>query len=114
MIDETDVGRSDDTTGTTVQDAIAVARLAALDHFEYDRCREAEAQKLGVRVSTLDVQVKSARAAETVPPGQGRALNLREADPWPEPVDGGILRGDRTAAIRQLVIVGLPAARALV
>jgi hypothetical protein len=37
-----------------------IARLAALDPLTYDRCRHAEAEKLGVRVSTLDAEVDKA------------------------------------------------------
>ena len=39
-----------------------IARLAALSPIEYDRARQAEADQLGARVSTLDAEVKRARA----------------------------------------------------
>ena len=38
-----------------------LARLAALSDFEYDRCREAEAQALNIRPATLDKEVAKAR-----------------------------------------------------
>jgi putative DNA primase/helicase len=42
-------------------DADTYARLAALPPAEYDRCREQEANALGVRVSTLDAEVEKLR-----------------------------------------------------
>ena len=39
----------------------AIARLAALRPIDYERCRQAEADRLGVRVGTLDEEVKKAR-----------------------------------------------------
>lgn len=44
-------------------DALAIARLAALPGIEYDRCRESEASRLGIRVATLDAEVAAARRA---------------------------------------------------
>lgn len=44
-------------------DALAIARLAALDPLAYDRIRKAEAAKLGIRPETLDKQVQAARRA---------------------------------------------------
>jgi hypothetical protein len=41
----------------------AVARLAKLKPMEYDKARQTEADKLGVRVATLDKEVAAARAA---------------------------------------------------
>ena len=70
----------------------SVAELAKLPPLQYDRCREVEAKRLGVRVGTLDREVAKARGdnSETVP-GQGRPLDLPEPQPWPEPVDGEAL-----------------------
>ncbi len=70
-------------------DEAAIARLAALAPLEYDRVRETQAERMGVRVATLDKQVSAARheaAGETTL--QGRALKIEPPEPWPEPVDG--------------------------
>jgi hypothetical protein len=53
----------EDASSTMVRDALVVARLATFDPFEYDRCREDEARKLGIRAQTLDAQVRAARGA---------------------------------------------------
>jgi putative DNA primase/helicase len=111
---------AEDTSSTMVRDALVVARLATLDPFEYDRCREDEARKLGIRAQTLDAQVKPARAANVsaargagaVVPSQGRPLDSPVIEPWPDPVDGAELLDDLTEVIRRFVIVGLAAARA--
>jgi putative DNA primase/helicase len=70
-----------------------LARLAALSPIEYDRCREAEAERLGVRVTTLDSEVKRRRPADAGDGDrlQGRPLELPEPEPWHEPVDGAAM-----------------------
>jgi hypothetical protein len=69
-----------------------IARLAALSLIEYERCREAKAEKLGCRKSILDFLVNAKRLL-TRPPGegdnlQGTAVRLVDVEPWPEPVNG--------------------------
>ena len=65
-----------------------LARLAALSAFEYDRCREAEAQALNVRPATLDKEVAKARgqAAEDAEDDEVDDF-LVDPEPWPESVD---------------------------
>ncbi len=65
-----------------------VGELAQLSPIEYDRVRESAAGKLGVRVSTLDAEVKKTRGAAGDDNAQGQAVDLAEPDPWPHPVDG--------------------------
>jgi hypothetical protein len=43
------------------QQRIEIKRLATLTPFEYDKCRKAEAKKMGVRTDTLDAEVEKAR-----------------------------------------------------
>jgi putative DNA primase/helicase len=52
-----------DYTGDAAADALAFARLATLSPPEYDRVRKAEAERLGIRVDTLDALVANARRA---------------------------------------------------
>lgn len=79
-----------------------VAELARLEPFEYDRRREAAARDLSVRVGTLDDAVKAARASDVEgSTGQGRALQLPEIEPHPEPVDGAELLSELAAAVRR-------------
>jgi hypothetical protein len=52
-------------------------RLAALPPFEYDRVRLKEAERLGVRVGTLDDEVAKLRADDEPPASAGRSLTLK-------------------------------------
>jgi Protein of unknown function (DUF3631) len=83
----------DDDSATTGDTDETIARLAALSPIEYDRAREAEAQALGIRVSTLDRMVAQARGNGEDPAGQGHAITFAddEETPWPAPVDGARL-----------------------
>ena len=85
----------------------AVERLAKLKPAEYDRVRKSEADKLGVRVGTLDHDVEAARPApaEDEESGKGKALDLPEPEPWPEPVDGAALIADLVKQIQRFVIL---------
>ncbi|MCE9522323.1 MAG: DUF3631 domain-containing protein [Alphaproteobacteria bacterium] len=70
----------------------AVKRLAALSAFDYDRVRSAEAEKLGVRVTTLDSAVERGRGPVSSDVArQGAVLKLALPEPWPSPVDGAVL-----------------------
>jgi hypothetical protein len=90
----------------------AVERLAKLKPADYDRVRKAEADKLGVRVGTLDRDVEAARPvpAEGEESGKGKALDLPEPELWPEPVDGAALIADLVKQIRKFVILSEHAA----
>ena len=82
-----------DDAGFTIEegngDATAIGRLAGLDVLTYERCREAEAKAMGIRVAVLDLEVEAqrrssrARIAEddAVPPDcTDEALALKFAD----------------------------------
>ena len=77
------------TSGADNPDEQSVTRLAALSPLEYDRCRQEEADRLGVRVGTLDDVVKARQEGPKDNDGlQGKAIEWPETEPWPEPVDG--------------------------
>ncbi|WP_454742190.1 DUF3631 domain-containing protein [Cupriavidus necator] len=86
--------------GEPETDEQAVARLAALTPFQYDRVRNTEAKRMGVQVSTLDRKVKNwrgnAAAADTAP--------FEDVEPHPEPVDGAVLLSDIASTIRRFVV----------
>jgi putative DNA primase/helicase len=65
-------------------------RLAALPPLEYERCRDAEAERLGVRVSVLDkmVDTKRPNSGAQADDLQGRTLNLADVELWPDAVNG--------------------------
>jgi hypothetical protein len=83
-----------------------IARLAALSRIEYDRQRRPVAEVLGIRVETLDDEVKQARKAADPAQGaadfaQGKAVVVREVEPWPDRVDGAALFDDISTAIQK-------------
>ena len=82
-----------------------VRRLAALGVLDYERERKSAADRLNVRASVLDAFVKKERETSDGSGGQGRALSLRESEPWPEPVDGAELLSDLSTAIRRHVVM---------
>ncbi len=71
-----------------------VQELARLSPIEYDRRREPEAKKLGIRVTTLDDEVKKTKITGTESNDQGQQLQFEDPEPWPEPVDGARLLDD--------------------
>jgi putative DNA primase/helicase len=83
----------------------AVARLAAMPPIEYDRVREVEAERLNVRVSTLDKEVAMARRrGHQSQAGDADDEFLIDPEPWPEPVDGADLL-DRIASMANAHLV---------
>jgi hypothetical protein len=91
-----------------------VGRLATLSRIKYEAQRKDEAARLGIRVSVLDRLVdRAGRTAseDDVRPGQGRPVEIPEAEPWPEPVNGAELLDGITKALHRYVI--LPDAEAV-
>jgi putative DNA primase/helicase len=93
--------------------AAAVARLAVLSPLEYDRCRIAEAEALGVRAATLDSEVATARRGTDGQDVPGRRVQLPEAEPRPEPVDLAETLTAIASAVRRHVIFSAEAADAV-
>jgi hypothetical protein len=83
------------------------AELAALPLDEYDHRRNAAAQQLGIRPSTLDELVKAKRKLISVgaAPQPGRQLKLRDPEPWPEPVNGPSLLDNAVSEVRRYVVL---------
>jgi hypothetical protein len=102
-----------------------IARLAALSRIEYDRQRRPVAEVLGIRVETLDDEVKQARKTADPAQGaadsaQGKAVVVREVEPWPDPGEAGIGFGPVRAgcncsltarAVSTRLCVGVPCQR---
>jgi len=79
-----------------------IARLSKLKTGEYERERKGVAGSLGLRTVVLDKLVKDARPVSA---GQGRALDLKEPEPWPSQVNGTELICELTAAILRYVVI---------
>jgi hypothetical protein len=98
-------------------DRAEIARLAALPLLDYEREREAVAERLGCRVAVLDQLVEAARSsAEPEAPGasrRGRTLAIPDIEPWPMPVDGAALLAELSTAILRYVVIERPAADAV-
>ncbi len=84
-----------------------IERLARLSPVEYDRTREAAAQGLGIRVSTLDGAVEMQRKTLGLSPAEkipsGRLVTLPTPNPHGAPVNGAVLLDELTNAIRRYV-----------
>lgn len=89
-------------------DAVAAARLAALPLAEYDRVRKSEADRIGIRVGTLDDMVLQARGPAS--PAAGRSIALHDPEPWPEPVVLANLLDDISAVVSRHVVLPSKAA----
>jgi uncharacterized protein DUF3631/Toprim domain-containing protein len=97
-----DNGKDDE--GPTNIDEALITELALLPRLQYEKRREAAAEKLGIRVSVLDKLVAAARASadddETGDPSPVLYGHWR-VEPWTEPVDGAALLEALTKAIKQ-------------
>ena len=91
-------------------DEQTIARLAGLPAIEYDRVRQVEAERLGVRVNTLDDQVKRLRGAfeEAKSP-----LEFESIEPWQYPVDGAQLLDGLSKAFSRYLVLPQQSATAL-
>ena len=91
--------------GLTPEQKTEIGRLAKLSLIQYDQERIQAAERLGIRVGTLDQLVEHARPASTEKVGQGTPLNLAAIEPWPESVDGEKLVTELTAVIRKHIVL---------
>ena len=83
-------------------DEKSIVRLAALSPFEYDRVRLEEAKRLGVQVSTLDVEVKASRS------GDSKAASdtpFKDIEPYAGAVDPAELFSSISHGLRCFLII---------
>ena len=79
-----------------------IAELAELPAMDYDNIRKVEADKLGIRVATLDQEVEKRRPKDI----KDDDLQIFKAvEPWPEPVDGAALLADIRATIQRFCVL---------
>ena len=100
--------------GGSSADDETLSRLAAMSPLEYERKREAEAERLGCRASVLDSLVKAKRPSK---PGndtlQGQAVTLSNIEPWPEAVNGAEVLDWIVERFNRYVVLPLGAADVL-
>ena len=100
---------SDEASGDTKAghaDDHLIAQLAALSPLAYDRRRQAEADRLGVRVGTLDAEVDRRRHQSPEDPStSGGGIELRNPEPSASPVDGAELLETIRATYRKHLIL---------
>lgn len=90
-------------------DCQVAQRLAMLGPMDYDRVRKAEADRLGVKVSTLDRMIASARNEGASSDGE---TPFPEVRPWDDAVDGAILLSEITSAVQRFIVCDDATARA--
>lgn len=79
-----------------------ISRLAAMPPVDYDRIRKSEADRLGLRVGTLDDEVAKARHEKQE--AKGKTAMFPEIRPWPDAVDGAELLDEINATIYRHII----------
>ena len=104
------IAQSDEFEGNLT---IRFRELAAMSAIEYDRVRNKEAERLGIRVPTLDEEVEKFRDTTEDLSRAGRALELPLPEPWPTPVDGAKLLEDLCHAVLRFVFMPKEAALAV-
>ena len=80
-------------------------RLASLSPLEYDRERMDAAERLSVRVGTLDreVQLRRATAPDSEVVGSGTPVEIADPEAWPSAVSGSSLLDELIAVVRKYV-----------
>jgi putative DNA primase/helicase len=79
-----------------------IALLADLSPMEYDKVRRDMADKLGIRVSTLDAEVEACRTHTR--PHRDAASRFSDPEPWPYPVDGATLLGEIAGQMERYLV----------
>ncbi|MBI4191599.1 MAG: DUF3631 domain-containing protein [Betaproteobacteria bacterium] len=101
---------------STTQDldlAGELKKLAAMSPLEYEHVRVATAERLGVRTTVLDAEVKKLRAPDATQPSAGKPLEFEDVEPYPDPVDGVQLLEKIVSEIRRFVALPIRADIAL-
>ena len=88
-------------------------RLAPLSPVEYDRARMKEAERLGIRLGTLDDEVDKFRPEKDEELRAGRVLALPMPKAWSESVDGSALLIELASEINRFVVLPWEGAIAL-
>lgn len=87
---------------TPPSDDETLCRLALLSHIEYDKIRDAEAKRLGIRVSTLDAEVIARRPQSSSKQDDSPFPTLA---PWPDPIQPAALLDEITRTIQRFIVL---------
>lgn len=91
----------------------AIKRLALLPSVDYDKARQAEAKRLGLRVTTLDEAIAKRRPTKAKSTEAGGAVVFEEPDAWPRPVIGAEVLDHIAAMVSRYVVLSKAAADAI-
>lgn len=87
--------------------------LAKLGRVEYDRCRKEQAERLGIRIATLDEEVSLRRPKRDDGDSVANDLGLFEPEPSDESIDGNVLLDRIVDALRRHVVMPTHASEAV-
>jgi putative DNA primase/helicase len=93
-------------------DEEAYERLAKMSPADYDRNRKREAEKLGIRIETLDKEVTRTRGEESKS-GQGKPFEFESLEPWHKKVTTSSLLNELSATFARYLILPPHGATAL-
>lgn len=83
-----------------------IRRLAEMSLLEYEKVRRDEAERLGCRESVLDKLVEAKRPKNREKNSlQGNTVQLRDVEPWPDPVDGAEILDAVSETFRRHVVL---------
>lgn len=88
--------------GQPETEAQTIVRLATLSPLEYDRVRVANAERLNVRPTALDAQVKLARKEVATNDG----ISFGDCEPWHDPVEPAGLLSELSVTVRRFIVCG--------
>ena len=94
-------------------EATELARLAGLGPLDYDRQRLDAAEQMGIRVGTLDDEVRRFKGESAEDAQSGVVFDLTDPEPWPTPVDGVDLLDQTVQTISRYVALPKFAAKAV-
>ena len=100
-------------TGTDQACIAKFQELAGLSPVEYDKIRVGEAEKIGIRVGTLDDEVSKLRDGADSSSRAGRPLALPMPEPWATSIDGAELIRELSHSITRYVMLSKESAVAI-
>ena len=82
---------------------VEIERLANLEPIDYEAARGPASERLGVRTSVLDNEVKKKRRELRLDNANGRPLALPDVMPWPDEIEGDRIASALSATFKRYV-----------